>query len=372
MSCVPSSAGTDLQLGVLLMTGRAEDFERTMAFADIALGQLKALHQHATPRNYEIWYTYATGYHPALNQQVNATLKAKGTISEADLTQIYENFLSPTRLTDRIDEVGSQVKGEIDQVMAMIDAAAGSASIYTESLAGATEQLGESKDREGIRTIVESLVQTTKNMEFSNHQLEERLLASKREINELQENLEAVRTESLTDPLTQLANRKYFDTTLEKSIAEALAKNEPLSLMLTDIDHFKAFNDSYGHLTGDQVLRLVAMSVKHNVKGKDTAARYGGEEFAIVLPSTGLRAAITVAEHIRRTVMTKELMKRSTGEHLGRLTISVGVATMRKGDSGQSLIERADTCLYAAKRNGRNRVMSETDPEVSDATTEVA
>ena len=81
------------------MTGRAEDFERTMALADIALGQIKALRQPATPRNYEIWYEYASGLHPALNQQVNATIKAKGTVSESDLTQIYENYLSPARLT---------------------------------------------------------------------------------------------------------------------------------------------------------------------------------------------------------------------------------------------------------------------------------
>jgi diguanylate cyclase len=130
-----------------------------------------------------------------------------------------------------------------------------------------------------------------------------------------------------------------------------------MSLMLTDIDHFKTFNDNFGHLTGDQVLRLLAMSVKHNVKGEDTTARYGGEEFAVILPNTILRAAVTVAEHIRRAVMAKELMKRSTGEHLGRMTISIGVATLRKGDTGQSLIERADTCLYAAKRHGRNRVI---------------
>lgn len=146
-----------------------------------------------------------------------------------------------------------------------------------------------------------------------------------------------------------------------------------MSLMLTDIDHFKTFNDNFGHLTGDQVLRLVAMSVKHNVKGKDTTARYGGEEFAVILPNTILRAAVTVAEHIRRAVMAKELMKRSTGEHLGRMTISIGVATLRKGDTGQSLIERADTCLYAAKRHGRNRVICETDPEVAtDNAAEVA
>ena len=355
------------------MAGRVDDYERTMAFADIAFGQMKALRQPASPRNFEIWYAYASGYHPALNQQINATLKAKGTISEADLVQMYENFLSPTRLTERIDLVGSQVKGEIDQVMAMIDAAVGSATSYTESLAGATEQLVQSKDRDGLRTIVETLVQTTKAMEISNRSLEERLHASKQEINDLQENLEAVRTESLTDPLTQLANRKFFDSTLEKSIAEAVERNEALSLMLTDIDHFKTFNDNFGHLTGDQVLRLVAMSVKHNVKGKDTAARYGGEEFAVILPNTTLRAAVTVAEHIRRAVMAKELMKRSTGENLGRMTISIGVATLRKADTGQSLIERADMCLYAAKRHGRNRVICQTDPEVAtESTAEVA
>ncbi|MDP2408798.1 MAG: GGDEF domain-containing protein [Pseudolabrys sp.] len=347
------------------MTGHADEHERTMAFAEIALGQIKALGQAATPRNYEIWYAYATGYHPSLNQTINETLQRSGALAEADLEKIHRTYLSPARLTERIDSVGSHVKGEIEQVMAMIDAAAGSASSYTESLAGMSEKLVQSKDRDGLRAIVESLVQTTKEMEVSNKALEERLSASKQEINALQEDLETVRTESLTDPLTQLANRKFFDTTLEQAIAEARANNEPLSLMLTDIDHFKNFNDSFGHLTGDQVLRLVALSLKQNVKGQDTAARYGGEEFAVILPNTVLRSAITVADHVRRAVMTKELMKRSTGEHLGRVTISIGVATLHKSDTVQSLIERTDNCLYAAKRHGRNRVMCETDPEIS-------
>jgi diguanylate cyclase len=112
--------------------------------------------------------------------------------------------------------------------------------------------------------------------------------------------------------------------------------------------------------------------VKQNVKGQDIAARYGGEEFAIILPATPLRSALTVADHVRRAVMTKELMKRSTGEHLGRVTVSVGVATAHKGETAQSLIERADACLYAAKRCGRNRVMCETDPEVTAETQQVA
>ena len=120
------------------------------------------------------------------------------------------------------------------------------------------------------------------------------------------------------------------------------------------------------------MLRLVAISVKQNVKGQDTAARYGGEEFAVVLPNTALCDAITVGDHIRRAVMTKELIKRSTGENLGRVTISVGVAALRAGDTSATLIERADGCLYAAKRSSRNRVISEADAEMANPTPKVA
>jgi diguanylate cyclase len=350
----------------------ADEHERTLAFAKVALGQIRALRQAASPRNYEVWYSYATGYNPQLNQTINVLLERNGQVTEADLEQIYTAHFSPTRQMQQLDQVGSQVKDEIDQVMAMIEAAAGSATSYTESLAGVTQQLGDAKDREGIRTIVESLVQTAKEMERSNQALEERLNASKQEIHQLQENLETVRHESLTDPLTTLANRKFFDQALDKAMADALTRREPLSLMMTDIDHFKNFNDSFGHQTGDQVLRLVAMSVKNNVKGQDTAARYGGEEFAVVLPNTVLRSATTVADHIRRAVMTKQLMKRSTHEQLGRITISIGVATLRDGDTPQSLIGRADACLYVAKRAGRNCVIGEDHPDATGAESKVA
>ena len=354
------------------MKADADEHERTMAFAEIALGQIRALRQPASPRHFEIWYNYATGYNPSLNQMVNETLTRNGSLSEADIDQIYDSYISATRFGDRIGAVGSQVMGEIEQVMAMIGAAVGNASSYGESLADVSQQLGVAADEPAVRAIVESLVSATREMQENNKALEARLTASKQEINQLQENLEAVRNESLTDPLTSLSNRKCFDDSLVKAISDSRVKGEPLSLMMTDVDHFKRFNDSYGHLTGDQVLRLVAMSVKQNVKGQDVAARYGGEEFAVVLPNTVLRSAITVADHIRRAVMTKELMKRSTGEHLGRVTISIGVAVLKPNDTPATLIERADSCLYAAKRSGRNRVISEADPEVTAAASKVA
>jgi diguanylate cyclase len=346
------------------MKAHTDEHERTMTFAEIALGQIRALRQPATPRNFEVWYNYATGYNPSLNQVVNEILTAKGTLSDDDIDGIHAAHIGTNRFSDRFGSLNSKVMGEIDQVMAMIGAAAGAAGKHTENLADMTSQLGDAKDREGLRSIIESLVETAKDMETNNQTLEARLKASRQEINQLQQNLEVVRTESLTDPLTSLANRKCFDEMFAKSIADATERNEPLSLMFTDVDFFKNFNDTYGHLTGDQVLRLVAMSVKQNVKGQDIAARYGGEEFAVVLPNTALRQAIAVADQIRRAVMGKELMKRSTGEHLGRITISVGVATLHRGDTPLALIERADACLYAAKRHGRNRVICETDPEI--------
>ena len=163
-----------------------------------------------------------------------------------------------------------------------------------------------------------------------------------------------------------MKNRRVLDEHLTRLWSQAVHDERSVAILLIDVDHFKSFNDCYGHQAGDECLRAVAVSLSQCARRPlDFVARYGGEEFAIVLPNTVLRSAITVADHIRRAVMTKELMKRSTGEHLGRVTISIGVATLRQNDTPQTLIERADGCLYAAKHHGRNRVMCETDPEVA-------
>jgi diguanylate cyclase len=350
-----------------------DEHERTMAFAELALGQIKSLRQTAVPRNYEIWYVYATGYNAPLNKIINETLARNGKLTEADLEQIYETYLSHIKTTDRIDKVGARVIGEIDDVMRLINDALGMSASYDATLTGATEKLSHAESRDQVKTIVGTLVKSTHEMRDTNKALEERLMLSKTEISSLQQSLEAIRAESLTDPLTGLGNRKYFDRSIEMAVQNALANGEPLSLMMFDIDHFKSFNDSYGHLTGDQVLRLVGMSLRQTIKGQDITARYGGEEFAVVLPNTALRQALTVADHVRRAVMSKELKKKSTGEILGRVTISVGVSMLKPGDDTDALIERADACLYAAKRNGRNRVVCEADPEyIAETQSQVA
>ncbi len=340
-----------------------DEHERTFAFAEIALGQMRALRQPATPRNFEIWYHYATGYHQPLNEKINALLEQRGTIDEAELDHIFDKYVAVNGAGDRIDTVGARTLDEIKRVLSTIDAAAGSASNFAETLSDAISRIADVGDAKALHVIIRHIVQSTEDMERTNRKLEARLSASRREIHQLRQHLETARRESSTDPLTRLANRKFFNAALVAAMVESNEAAKPLSLLMVDIDHFKSFNDKYGHLVGDQVLRLVATAVRHNVKGQDIAARYGGEEFVIALPNTALRSANIVADHIRRAVMTKGLVKRSTRERLGAVTVSIGAAVLRPDDTPQMLIARADKCLYAAKHHGRNRVVCETDPE---------
>jgi len=127
------------------MSVPCDEHARTLALAEIALGQIKALAQPATPRNFEIWYNYATGYNPALNQLINQTLEQKGALSEADLERIYATYITPNR-TERIDTVNSRVLDEIKQVLDMLGAAAGSATDYSASLADASAKLDDAHD----------------------------------------------------------------------------------------------------------------------------------------------------------------------------------------------------------------------------------
>src|SRR6195256_4578219 len=213
-----------------------------MAFAEVALGQIKSLRQTAVPRNYEIWYVYATGYNSPLNKIINETLARHGKLTEGDLEQIYETYLSHIKTTDRIDKVGARVIGEIDDVMTLISEALGMSASYDASLDGASRKLAVAQNRDQVEAVVESLVQSTREMRDTNKALEDRLTLSKTEISNLQHSLEAIRAESLTDPLTGLGNRKYFDRSIELAVQTALATGAPLSLLMFDIDHFKSLD----------------------------------------------------------------------------------------------------------------------------------
>ena len=343
----------------------SDEHIRTVAFADLALSKIRDLNHPADPRSYASWFTYAANCSPTQNRIADQTVARAGTISPAELEQLY-GYAQPDR-SDNVNKLAAGVADEVEQVMAMIDVAVGTVATYRDDLTHVTQQLDRTQDRDGLRAIVDSLVQATKSMEAANQVLTSSLKSSRQEIHQLQEKVETLRLDSLTDALTLLANRKSFDRELERCIGEADLRNHELSLLLLDIDHFKKINDTFGHMAGDEVLRVVAHSIKHYVKGDDTAARLGGEAFAVILPRTQLAAAVTIADQIRARVMGIRFMKRSTGESLGSVTMSAGVAVYRRGEYPWTVLQRADTCLYAAKRNGRNRVIGERDPLAATA-----
>ena len=191
--------------------------------------------------------------------------------------------------------------------------------------------------------------------------MENRLEESTARIKSLSTDLETVRQEAITDGLTGIANRKHFDAVFTAAADEAQETGEDLCLLVLDIDHFKKFNDTYGHQVGDQVLKLLAMTLTESIKGRDTAARYGGEEFVVVLPATTLDNAVTVADNIRERVVKKAVVNRKTGKNLGSISVSIGVGRYAPGESPAETVARADQALYVAKKCGRNRVVREAD-----------
>ena len=341
---------------------RAE-LERSLQLAEVAQSKIRALGLSPTPRNYEIWYACATGINRALNKAVEDMLAGGRTPTEADLERLHGTHFAAARVVGEVDKVSSGIRAELGGVVKLIAGTLGATAIYGDALIQASRDLTVTDDPGSIQSTVNTLVAATLEMRDDGLQLKARLDGAMQEIANLQQGLETIRMESRVDPLTELANRKHFDETMSEAIRNSAQRGEPLSLLMVDIDHFKSFNDTFGHTTGDQVLRLVAISLKQSIKGRDLAARYGGEEFAIVLPNTSLEQAVTVAEQLRRTVMAKELKKKSTGEIIGRITISIGVASLLAYDTSETLIERADNRLYAAKRGGRNRVVGSADSQ---------
>jgi diguanylate cyclase len=338
-----------------------QDVERSFEISQRALELIKAYGSGAYPRSYEVWYTYVSGSKPLMNDAIKQITAKQGNLSHGDIETLYQAHLCANQFMDEAERTGESVLVEINQVMEMLDLALGSTSKYGQSLEAFTKDLAGPVDRNRVREVLESLLGATRDVSETNQTLEARLKETRREIEMLRETLEAVRVESLTDPLTGISNRKHFEEMLVQAITDASAQKRPLALIIIDIDHFKRFNDTYGHLTGDQVLRLVGVTMRERVRRKATLARFGGEEFGVILPDATLAEARATGEEIRENVMSRELVKRSTGESLGKVTISLGIATFRKGDTSVSLLERADQCLYGAKRAGRNRTLTDAE-----------
>jgi diguanylate cyclase len=346
--------------GLLAMSDHAQISAQSCDLADQVVAAMREHGSPGYPRAFEVWYAHLSGEMPAVSMAMNAILAgSEGKVGVADIDDLYDRFIGNDRLAKQAERTSLQVLGEIDGLMSLVDKTLASSERYHGRLSVMSEDVPPAADRQRLREWVEALVLSTREEVTRKTQLEAQLRNSSNEIRNLREALEMTRAEALTDPLTGLANRRHFEEMLQKSIDQATLRREPFALVMADIDYFKKFNDAHGHLTGDQVLRLVARTMKDKFKEKAVITRFGGEEFAIILPESDLVAGKFGAETVRQALLTRELVKRSTNENLGRITISLGVAGYRRGDTAGSLVDRADQALMQAKRDGRNRTVTE-------------
>jgi diguanylate cyclase len=340
--------------------------EREQALARTTLALMGECDVAPTPDNYELFYAYSAGENPSIARIIGDMIAARREFTPTLLDELRKRSFPRDKAERAVEAIGENITVSLDDAIAKLEAASKQAVDYGNALSAASGELGDNHSPASLRKLVDNLISTTKAMESRTKALEQELNQSSQQVGELRTQLDTVRKESLTDGLTGIANRKAFDSELEAAIADSRLSDEPLSLFMCDIDLFKSFNDTWGHQTGDQVLRLVANCLSENVKGRDTAARYGGEEFAVIVRKAGVDAAARLADQIRANVESKKLVKKSTGDILGSITISIGVAELAGEESAAALIQRADACLYRAKHAGRNCVISDRQMRLSE------
>ncbi|MDZ4738915.1 MAG: GGDEF domain-containing protein [Alphaproteobacteria bacterium] len=308
------------------------------------------------PHNYELCFRYLQGTAPALVKAFDDCVQHNRAADPDFTLALLQQHVGPGV---EISQITSTLELHMQQLVDALATTSDSSAAFDSSVSVATLRLSQAEVPPELAHLINSITTATQRMVDTNRKLDMQVRSSVQELSELRNKVELLRTESLVDALTGLANRRSFDNSLEGAGSEARGGQGPLSILMCDIDHFKKFNDTWGHQTGDQVLRLVARCVSGCVKTTDVAARYGGEELSVILPRTSPADALNVAERIRALVAQRQIVKKSTGESLDSVTLSIGCAQLRPGEEAVDMLARADACLYEAKRSGRNRVCSE-------------
>ncbi|MFB2759148.1 GGDEF domain-containing protein [Shewanella sp. DNRA4] len=310
-----------------------------------------------TPINYALWYTYVGEQNPALNAQLDTVIAHYNTCPPVSSELLYRQYVAdPIELNVRdmrlnLEAMATELSQSIKDTN--LDATEFQTCIHNNfAKLNGIEEGTLSVDQ--VLDLVRNLVKESDNIRSSTEFFTAQLQKAQTEIDALKQKLEKTEKDMLYDALTGCLNRRAFDADIAGMLAQAA---EGTCLILVDIDHFKAFNDNYGHQLGDQVLKAVAKRLQEACRDGCKLYRFGGEEFAILVPKSQLRITRQLAEAMRRGLEKLSLKDRRKDQRVDNITASFGVAQWQEKQSVEQLIEKTDKLLYEAKRLGRNRVM---------------
>jgi len=316
-----------------------------------------------SPENYRVWYEYMIGSNESLSKEMKAYQENGTSFSEKLNKELFNKYFGQVAERKMLEEVSQRTYEILRESLEKVSAAGNDTQAYSSRLNTFVARLEEdARDSKGLKNMIQEIVAETRVMEQSSAKLQEQLESAKKESNQLRQTLDEVRREATRDVLTGLFNRKHMEMKFHELSQAYKEEGTDFSVVMMDIDFFKSINDSYGHKVGDAVLEYIGKTIRDAVKGRDVPARYGGEEFIILLPQTTCENACRLAENIRKEIANKNIKITKTQQKVGQITISAGVAQIKKEDMGNNyVIERADRALYLAKDSGRNNVKSQKD-----------
>ncbi|MFQ3208028.1 MAG: diguanylate cyclase [Glaciecola sp.] len=310
------------------------------------------------PLNYTLWYSYYSNAFPALNKELDQTIKRYGTCpTEVGEALFIQHITQLDKGSEKqLESFHKAFSHMVDNLSISLDKTAQQTTGYSQALMDNLEVLGTHEVDSAITPLLTELSKNASAICSANEEFQGRLTVAQTEINSLRAELEQSKKEANTDPLTGLSNRRVFESIYHRFVEES-GESEALAMIIMDIDKFKIFNDTHGHLVGDQILKFVGHLLRKECKYPLVPVRFGGEEFALLCPRYDIKKAQQVAESIRVKLSSVVFNNKRTGDKIPPVTASFGVAIKKHGDILNNVIERADQALYAAKSAGRNQVM---------------
>jgi len=309
------------------------------------------------PNNYALWYSYVSNENPELNKEIDSVLASKNTFTDLHSESLFDRHMqSPEQETAQ--QLSDSVEDFAHSISQSIGYTHDGAKQFEQAMTMCHEELNglDSDTIQGSKmtNFVEELISKSLAMRENAKGFSESLNSAQQEIKQLRDKLANSREQALRDELTGALNRRAFNEALAALIS---AQKEGSALIICDIDHFKVFNDTHGHLLGDQVLKVVA----NRLSQYDVDAltyRFGGEEFAILVQQGGTTVAAKLADELRLKIERLSIKDKKSQQRVSKITCSFGVAQYQVGQDSLEWIELADQRLYKAKESGRNRVIS--------------